>query len=634
MDTAPARLPPPELPTGPRSALVIATTAYGDPSLRQLRAPATDAVELAGVLADPDIGGFEVSSVVDRPANEVRIAIEEFLTGRTPDELVVVYFSCHGVTNARRRLYFAAADTFRSRLASTGIDSVWVHDRLEDCRARRQILILDCCFSGAFARGAKGAEGIGLNQLTEPGRGRAVLTASDATEYSFETPITDQPTAGSPAPGSIFTAALLAGLRDGSADRDGDGFVTVDEVYEYAYEQVRASGVAQTPQRWLSGGEGKLLFARNPAGRALNAVALPASLRTALDSPWPSVRLGAVDELRNWLISNDPAQVLTATRELRSVAEEDIPRVAAAASAALAETEEAPPVEARDSAERGNGAEQDPKPAAAHRSAVAPRWRNHSRRIAFGVAAVVVIGAIAGVLLWLSGRPDRGPNTASAPGESVPAESPSSTATACGAIEERFDAAELTSGWEQLNGGGFSVDQGSLKVTATDGADVRGDIQGDITAPFLARSVHGDFSIETAVTVDPRYSYQGAGLLLYGDRDNYVRLERGFGSSDAIAFEYAADGRHEKVHGPFANDPDPVWTSATVVWLRLVRTGTSVEGFWHPENTTAWQKLSGNAQMAGDAEAGVTVLNRSQPPSGDPARNPLTAGFAYVDVTC
>ena len=193
MTISAVRLPAPELPAGPRSALVIATTTYDDPLLRQLRAPATDALEFAAVLADPTIGGFQVTSIVDRPAHEVRKAIDEFLDGRTPEDLVVAYFSCHGVTDARRRLHFAATDTFKSRLASTGVDSMWVNDRMEECRARRQVLILDCCFSGAFARGVKGAEA-GLDQFTEPGRGRAVLTASNATEYSFETPTTRQPT--------------------------------------------------------------------------------------------------------------------------------------------------------------------------------------------------------------------------------------------------------------------------------------------------------------------------------------------------------------------------------------------------------------------------------------------------------
>jgi hypothetical protein len=62
-----------------------------------------------------------------------------------------------------------------------------------------------------------------------------VLTASSATEYSFETPTSEQPSQESSAPGSVFTAALIAGLRDGDADADGNGFITVDEAYTYAY---------------------------------------------------------------------------------------------------------------------------------------------------------------------------------------------------------------------------------------------------------------------------------------------------------------------------------------------------------------------------------------------------------------
>jgi hypothetical protein len=682
VSTSPVRLPAPELPTGPRLALVIATTTYDDPSLRQLRAPATDAVELTAVLADPRIGGFEVTSVIDRPANEVRIAIEEFLAGRAPDDLVVLYFSCHGVTNARRRLHFAATDTFKSRLASTGIDSVWVQDRLEDCRARRQLLILDCCFSGAFARGAKGAEALGLNQLTEPGRGRAVLTASDATEYSFETPTSGQPRQDSPAPGSIFTAALLSGLRDGSADRDGDGFVTVDEAYAYAYQQVRASGAAQTPQRWLSGGEGQLLLARNPVGRPVIPAALPESLRAALDNPWPNVRIGAIDELRDWLTSDDPARVLTATRELEAVVDHDIPRVAAAANSALGHVSAAGPTsgddvpvaigpaapidgttesitateaseqaaiqaepvpvrpDSREPARPGvgadGGASQDRNVAPPARHGGSLKRRRQRRRIALLIGVVIAIGAVTGTVLWLSARQDRStePQNRSSSTSSNAANSTSSPAAECGAIKEEFDAASLAAGWEQLNGGRFALGGGAMAITASDGADVRGDVQGDVTAPFLARDVQGNFSVETAVTVDPQHSYQGAGLLLYRDSENYVRLERGFGSQGAIAFEYAADGRHTKIHGPFSKGPDPVPTSATVVWLRLVRAGTSIKGFWHPANTTTWQELSGTAPLGGDAKAGVAVLNRSQPPAGDPARKPLTARFAYINVTC
>jgi hypothetical protein len=42
---------------GTRSALIVASDAYTDPGLRQLRAPASDAQALAAVLRDPQIGG-------------------------------------------------------------------------------------------------------------------------------------------------------------------------------------------------------------------------------------------------------------------------------------------------------------------------------------------------------------------------------------------------------------------------------------------------------------------------------------------------------------------------------------------------------------------------------------------------
>ena len=54
-------------------------------------------------------------------------------------------------------------------------------------RSRRQILLLDCCYSGAFKQGmlAKGDKRVGAGEQLE-GQGRIVLTASDALQYSFE----------------------------------------------------------------------------------------------------------------------------------------------------------------------------------------------------------------------------------------------------------------------------------------------------------------------------------------------------------------------------------------------------------------------------------------------------------------
>ena len=328
----PAMPPAADPLSGSRLALVVATGTYADLGLRRLRAPARDAEDLAQVLADPGIGGFAVTTVIDQSAHQIRLAVEDFLAGRGTGDLMLVYLSCHGLLDVRRRLYFAAADTRKDRLGATGVEAAWVLDQLEHCRARRQILILDSCFSGAFAHGAKGEADLGLqDRFLGQGRGRVVLTASTATEYSFEGDLTN---AANPS-GSVFTAALVQGLRTGAADTDHDGLVSVDDAYAYVFDQVQAAGAAQTPQRWLYGAEGMILLARSPAGPVIIPSPLPESLRVGLDSPHPDIRIGAVTELGAWLTTDDPARVAAARRHLREVADTDIPRVAAAARAFL-----------------------------------------------------------------------------------------------------------------------------------------------------------------------------------------------------------------------------------------------------------------------------------------------------------
>ena len=198
--------------------------------------------------------------MIDQPAHQIRLAVEDFLAGRGTGDLMLVYLSCHGLLDVRRRLYFAATDTRKDRLGATGGEAAWVLDQLEHCRARRQILILDSCFSGAFAHGAKGEADLGLkDRFLGQGRGRVVLTASAATEYSFE----GDP-AGTAAPaGSVFTAALVRGLRTGVADTDHDGLVSVDEAYAYVFDQVQAAA-AQTRNAGCTGPRENLLARSRP----------------------------------------------------------------------------------------------------------------------------------------------------------------------------------------------------------------------------------------------------------------------------------------------------------------------------------------------------------------------------------
>lgn len=347
MTSSPGTRPAPDLPPGPRAALVVATGRY-TAGLAPLAATARDAAEMAAVLADPGIGGFAVTPVLDGGAQQIKLAAEDFLTGRGRDDLVLVYLSGHGLLDARDRLYFAATDTRQDRLAATGVEAAWLLDLLDECRAVSQVVILDCCYSGAFGRaGAKGAaEGaaeadLRLGQrLATHGRGRAVLTASRAEQRAWV-----NRSNGPESAGSVFTSALARGLRTGAADLDQDGWISVEDAYGHAYQQVIDSNTGQVPQRWLSGGEGAIVLARSPAGipstetgpaqlaEAPNS--LPDHLRTALDSPLPAIRIGAVNALGKWLAASDPARAQAAWHLLERIVAEDILEVAETARALL-----------------------------------------------------------------------------------------------------------------------------------------------------------------------------------------------------------------------------------------------------------------------------------------------------------
>jgi molecular chaperone DnaJ len=261
--------------SGIRDALLIATGSYQNSVLTRLRSPAADADQLAAVLEDPEIGWFQVQQLLDAPAYQIAQAIERFFQRRSADDLLVLHLSCHGIKDDDGALYFAAADTDPELLASTAVPASFLQGQLDRCRAKSIVVLLDCCYSGAFLPGMKGGTGVDANdQLT--GTGRAVLTASSRTEYAWES---DRVIELAPEP-SKFTEAVVHGLRTGEADRDHDGQIGVDELYQHVYERLRSSGARQTPRLWTQLDYRVLLASSKRVG-------LPESTVTSSEEPPP-----------------------------------------------------------------------------------------------------------------------------------------------------------------------------------------------------------------------------------------------------------------------------------------------------------------------------------------------------------
>lgn len=314
-----------------KSALIIANSEYEDPSLRKLVAPTQDAEALAAVLQDPAVGGFEVQTLLNAPSHQTAEAIDAFFYDRVRDHLLLLYFSGHGITDDDGLLYFAASNTQPKRLRSTAVAARWVNEIMIQCRSRRQILLLDCCHSGAFARTkAIGAVRTGQQfeaQSQDEGRGRVVLTASDAIQYSFE---------GEALEGkgvrSIFTHALVEGLSSGEADLDGDGEISLDELYSYVHRVVKDQTPNQSPRRWDFDVEGGLLIAHSPRPVA---TPLPEDVRNAIESFVPEAREAAVRKLEVLLHGKHRGLQLSAREALLLLKQDDSRKVSLAAEKSL-----------------------------------------------------------------------------------------------------------------------------------------------------------------------------------------------------------------------------------------------------------------------------------------------------------
>lgn len=323
---------------GRKLALIIGNSDYQDTRLAKLVKPDNDAAGFASVLRDSEIGGFDgVTTLLNEPEARLRREIARFFAQKSRDDLLLLYFSGHGVLDELGSLYFAVRDTEHDSLNATAIPANFIRQEMDRSNSRRQVLILDCCNSGAFGRGAKGpGDSVGAAAVFDvTGYGRGVMTATDSIQFAWES---DQFIGE--ADYSVFTHFLIEGLKTGAADSEGDGLITLDELYEYVYAKVRNATPKQTPTLSLDKQAGPIIIARNPRP-VVKPLPLPLELQQTIEDPRPWVRESAVRELDQMLRSNRPGLVLAAKEALGRLGDDDSRKVSSLAAASLAAFEEA-----------------------------------------------------------------------------------------------------------------------------------------------------------------------------------------------------------------------------------------------------------------------------------------------------
>ena len=141
-----------------RYALIIASNRYTDKTLTQLKAPVIDAERLSKLLKDSYIcGEYEVKILQDMQSNILRKEIERFFTKADKDDLRLIYFACHGVKPYYNfRLYLATEDSDLELLESTTIPAEFLVKQIQNSKASKIVVILDCCYSGSVSKEIRG----------------------------------------------------------------------------------------------------------------------------------------------------------------------------------------------------------------------------------------------------------------------------------------------------------------------------------------------------------------------------------------------------------------------------------------------------------------------------------------------
>jgi len=230
-----------------RHGVVIGIDEYADARLN-LRYAVTDAKALFNLMVDDDCGCFareNVRLVPDAEATTEGVfrALANLRRQVGEDDMVWIYYAGHAAVQGDQA-YWVTHDTDVDDLFATALSRDRINSVLSQLRAKRVLLILDCCHAEATAlQKNPRRQVVAAKDLFDHFEGQGIITlaASDGKQRSVELAEFGH---------GAFTYFLEKGLR-GEADLDSDGVVTSDELWSYLRGRVTEAsgrvGNAQTP---------------------------------------------------------------------------------------------------------------------------------------------------------------------------------------------------------------------------------------------------------------------------------------------------------------------------------------------------------------------------------------------------
>ncbi|MGW4369815.1 caspase, EACC1-associated type, partial [Nocardia takedensis] len=182
-------------------AVLIGVGDYSSSELPNIAAVTANLDDLRTHLVDPSSGGFRPDRCVQvaQPRHAAEVGAEVGKAAREATDVLLVYYSGHGLVDERGRLHLAMADSDPRGIKWTSLPFEMVREELLDSKAAVRILILDCCFSGRAIEAMSDLSTVVAGAIEMAGTYTIVSSPRNQTSFA---PVGDRNTA--------FTAALLA----------------------------------------------------------------------------------------------------------------------------------------------------------------------------------------------------------------------------------------------------------------------------------------------------------------------------------------------------------------------------------------------------------------------------------------
>ncbi|GGW96324.1 caspase, EACC1-associated type [Streptomyces noursei] len=276
-------------------AVLLGTASYRH--LDALPSVEANLRDLAATLGDATVWGLPEPhcEVVLDPGGADAMLDPVHRAGDEATDTLVVYYAGHGMRDTESADLYLGLTGSRDGVGYTAVAYQHLRGAIRSARARRKIIVLDCCFSGRAVRTLAGQGDVLAARAAVDGA--YVLTASPRDRVALA-PDGERHTA--------FTGELLGILRHGLTD--GPELLDLDTLYRALTERLGAKN-RPLPQRAQENGVGRLPLARNRALAQRRAPAGPV-LDTEVRAAMVASGLGLARMLRAAGNSRDALPVL------------------------------------------------------------------------------------------------------------------------------------------------------------------------------------------------------------------------------------------------------------------------------------------------------------------------------------